>query len=143
MWKVDLNLKYQLVFDFSFLFSLVRCVTNVPFVDSVLRAVVLQQLSCLMKISLRSFYLCTFGALPASRTRLRKFKQQGLNERWKEYRKRKKQLISQLGKISTFKWNGGGQHRMGTELCLTTSDEGGNQRGITVFSINLWTKVAE
>ena len=41
----------------SFSFRLERCVTNVPFANSVDTAVAVRQLFCLMKISPRSFYL--------------------------------------------------------------------------------------
>ena len=78
---VKIELKYQLLFDSSFLFRLVRRVTNAPIGVSVNTAVALRWSFCLMKIGLRSFYLYTFGALQASRTKLRKFKQQGFYER--------------------------------------------------------------
>ena len=79
--KVKLDLKFQLLFDSSFLFCLVRRVTNAPIVVSVNTAVALRWSFCLLKIGLRSFYQSTFGALQASRTKLRKFKQQGFYER--------------------------------------------------------------
>ena len=140
---VKIELKYQLLFDSSFLFRLVRRVTNAPIVVSVNTAVALRWSFCLLKIGLRSFYLSTFGALQASRTKLRKFKQQGFYERWKDDRKWNNHISVSWGKEARSSEMEGRQHRKGTESCLIKSVERGNQGGMTVYSITLRKIVAE
>ena len=139
---MEIKLKIQLLFGSSIFFRSVPRVTNVPFAVPVNTALALRRLFCLMEIGLRSFHLSTIGALTVSQEKLPKFKEQGIYERWKEDRKWNNQLISQLGGISAFQWNGKETAQNGNWVMSNYKRWKGNQGGITVYSINLWTIVA-